>query len=125
MRNFERKATWRRIMESKPALIFFGLLILVFAWSVFRFLGKMAETGRNRETVEEKVIALREKKENLTRDIDSLSTDEGKEKFFRENYGLAQEGEQMIIVVEARDIEKEGEDKQSSGFLSFFRNLFK
>lgn len=124
MRNFERKATWRKIVESKPVLIFLGVLILVFAWSVLRFWNKMEETGRNKKLTEDKVTALREKKENLLMDIENLNTDEGKEEFFRENYGLAKEGEQMIVVVEAKKSPDQTEEN-SGGFFSFFKNWFK
>ncbi|MBI2630928.1 septum formation initiator family protein [Candidatus Nomurabacteria bacterium] len=124
MRNYERKITWRKVVESKPVLIFLGLLILVFAWSVLRFWNKMQETGQNKKIIEDKVTALREKKEKLMLDLESLNTEEGKEEFFRENYGLAKEGEQMIIIVEEKKLEKQ-EEEDSGGFFSFFRNLFK
>lgn len=124
MRNFERKATWRKIVESKPVLIFLGVLILIFTWSVLRFWNKMEETGRNKKMTEDKVTALREKKENLLMDIESLNTEEGKEEFFRENYGLAKEGEQMIVVVEEKKAAEQIEENPGKIF-GFFKRWFK
>jgi cell division protein FtsB len=101
-----------------------GVLILVFAWSVLRFWNKMEETGRNKKLTEDKVTALREKKENLLMDIENLNTDEGKEEFFRENYGLAKEGEQVIVVVEEKKGPEQPE-KHSGKVWGFFKKWFK
>lgn len=125
MRNYERKINWRKVAESKPVLIILGILILIFAWSVLKFWNKMEETGNNKKIVEDKVTALRDKKEKLELDIESLNTEEGKEAFFRENYGLAKEGEQMIVVVEDQKPAEAPKKSPLSGFFSFFANLFK
>src|SRR5688572_2800520 len=125
MRNLERRIRWKGIVESKPILLFLGVLVLVFAWSVIRFSAKLEETGRNKKIAEDKVAALREKKEKLSEDIESLNTDEGKEEFFRENYGLAKEGEQMIVVVEEKKPMEDNDAEASSGFMSFFKNWFR
>jgi cell division protein FtsB len=122
MRNYEPRIKWRRVAESKPVLILLGVLILVFAWSVLRFWNKMEETGNNKKIAEEKVAALEEKKAKLTEDIHNLSTDEGKEEFFRENYGLAKVGEQMIVVVEDKK-QNEQPDKDSGRVWGFFKKL--
>jgi uncharacterized protein YpmB len=125
MRNLDQKRMWGKILQSKPVLIFLGILILVFAWSVLGFWNKMQETGRNRKNVEDKIAELKEQKDKLSSDIDSLNTLEGKEKFFRENIGLVKEGEDMIVVVEDQNPPENTKNKASSGFFSFFTNLFK
>jgi len=125
MRNFQKKRVWRNIMQSKPVLILLGVVILVFAWSVLGFWSQMRETGRNKQIVENKVIELKEQKEKLVSDIESLKTEEGKEKFFRENYGLAKEGENVIVVVEDKTPPAPPKTSFSDGFFSFFKNIFK
>ncbi len=125
MRNFDRKVTWRSIAESRPVLMLLGIVILVFAWSVIRFWSKMEDTERNRRIAEERVMALRDKKDKLTQDISDLNTDEGKEKFFRENYGLAKEGEEVIVVVEDQKEEKAPERLTLTSLIDFLKGLFK
>ena len=125
MRNFQKKRVWRNIMQSKPVLILLGVVILVFAWSVLGFWNQMRETSRNKQIVENKVIELKEQKEKLVSDIESLKTEEGKEKFFRENYGLAKEGENVIVVVEDKTPPAPAKTSFSDGFFSFFKNIFK
>jgi len=84
----------------------------------------MQETGKNKKIAEDKVAQLEEQKEKLTSDTNSLQTDEGKEKFFRENLGLAKEGEDLIVVVEDKNKEAP-ESTDSGGFWGFFKNWFK
>lgn len=124
MKNFERNRG-RNIMESTPALIILGILVLAFAWSVIRFWIKMADTRKNKEIAEAKTETLRGQEETLRADIANLQTDRGKEEFFRENYGLAKEGEEVIVIVDQDAAGKETERGPVSSFFSFFVNLFK
>jgi len=125
MRNFQKKRVWRNILQSRPVLVLLGAIILIFAWSVLGFWNKMEETGKNKQAVENKVAELKEQKEKLLADINSLQTEEGKEKFFRENYGLAKEGENVIVVVEDKTPPAPAKTSFSDGFFSFFKNIFK
>ena len=112
-------------MQSNPVLVLLGILILFFAWNVFGLWNKMAETGQNRQIAEDKVAGLQQQKEKLSFEIDDLNTDRGKERFFRENLGLAREGEGLIVVVEDTNPLLVPEKEAFSGLFSFFRNLFK
>ncbi len=127
MRSFQHKRRWRDFMESRPILVLFGIVILVFAWSVLSFLGKMRTAQENRALAEAKVEDLRIKKEKLSADIENLKTDEGKEQIFRENFGLAKAGEDLIIIVDDKNIKEAGEEKEDKGFFSifYFWNWFK
>lgn len=124
MRNFQQKRGWKNIIESKPVLILFGILILFFAWNVFGFWSKMKETEKNKKIVEDKVTELTQQKDKFLSDINSLNTDQGKEKLFRENFGLAKEGEGVIVVVEDKNLPLVVKP-DSSGFWGFIKNLFK
>src|SRR6185369_1185261 len=99
-----------------------GVFILIFAWNILGFWNKMRETSRNEKIAAQKVADLQQQKEKLSSDIDSLKTEEGKEKVFRENYGLAKEGEGVIIVVDDKNAAAAGKAKSSGGFFSFFTN---
>lgn len=85
----------------------------------------MRETGRNKEAILEEVLALREQKDKLQNDIENLETTEGKERFFRENFGLAKEGEGVIVVVEEEEPLEEKKTSYYSSFFLFLKNLFK
>lgn len=112
-------------MESTLVLVLLGIVILISSWNVWHFGNKMPETARNKTLVAEKAEALRQQKINLETDIQKLETDRGKEEFFRENYGLAKEGEEVIVIVEAKTPAETPRPGALSGFFSFFKNLFK
>lgn len=129
MRNVGQKRVWRNIMQSTPVLIFLGFLVLIFAWSVLGFWNKMEENNKSKKIAEDKLTLLKQQKEKLTSDINSLQTDQGKEKVFRENFGLIKEGEDLIVVVEDKNKPEVPLEASSQGFLggffSFFTNWFK
>ena len=111
-------------MESIPVLILFGFLILFFIWNILGFWIKMGETSKNKKIAENKVATLKQQKEQLGADIANLQTEEGKEELFRENFGLAKEGENLIVVIEDKN-PPAPTPPASSGFWSFLKNLFK
>jgi cell division protein FtsB len=84
----------------------------------------MQETEKNKKIAEDKVTTLEQQKEKLSADINDLSTTEGKEKLFRENFGLAKDGEDMIVIVEDKN-PPVAPKPAPSGFFSFLKNIFK
>ena len=123
MRSFQKKGRLKHIMQSKPFLVFLGILTLFFLFSMFDFMNKMEETVKNRKMVEGKIEELEKSKENLNSDIGKLKTEEGIEENIRDKFGLAREGENMILVVDDKDTaEKDKNSTDSSVFWDFFKN---
>lgn len=112
-------------MQSKLFLIFLGIVILAFLYSMFSFVGRMEETSKNRKIVEDKIAELEKSKEKLNSDIAKLKTEQGIEENIREKFGLAKEGENMILVVDDKNTSQAGQNENSSGFFSWLKNLFK
>jgi cell division protein FtsB len=125
MRSFQDKKRWRRVMESKPVLVFLFLVILVFAWSVLGLVGKMSETQKNKNEVKAKITELQKNKDKLSANISKLQTDEGIEESIREKFGWVKEGEGVIVVVDSTASEDLDKTEDDGGFFSFFKNLFK
>jgi cell division protein FtsB len=122
MRNFEKKGKLMRILESQLVLVILAGALLFSLWSLVGFWQKMNETSKKRKMAEEKVLELKEGKEKLEIDIEKLQSDRGIEEILREDFGLAREGEGVIVVVE--DQNKEAEKPESGGFWGFWRSLF-
>ena len=115
-------------MYSKPVLIFLGILVLLFAWNVFGFIGKMEITRENRKIVENKVAELEREKAKLSADIARLETEEGIEESIREKFGLVKEGESLIVVIEDKNALQAESRENTGGFFSrlfFWKNWFK
>jgi cell division protein FtsB len=124
MRNFQHKGGVKNIMQSVPVLVILFVVLLFFAWGVIRFLIKMNNTSRNREIAENKVIELSKQRDQLSGDIESLKTDRGLEENIREKFGLAKEGEGVIVIVDDKNA-VEAEVKKENWLTLFFKNWFK
>ena len=85
-------------MESIPVLTVLSLVLLFFIWGTISFFGKMEETKRNKQIAEEKITELQKEKEKLSADISKLQTDQGVEASIRDKFGLAKDGEGLIVV---------------------------
>lgn len=125
MHSFQEKKKWRKIMESKLALVIFGICILFFAYSVLGLVFKAIETSKNKELAKEKIIELQKEKQKLTEDLNSLNTDKGKEEAIRDKFGMAKEGENLIVVIDDKNAEEPKKEESSNKFFMFFRNIFK
>lgn len=126
MRDFKRKKGMRRFMESKFALFLLGGIILLFAWNVVGFIGKMMETSKNKNIAEKKVAELKQMKQELSENITSLNTEKGQEESIRDKFGFAKEGEEVVVIVEEKNEKEESEEDEDDGkFMNFLKNWFK
>lgn len=125
MRNFQKKGKWQSMMQSKLFLIFLGIIIIIFFINMFRFVNKLEETSKNKQIIEDKIGELEQSKEKLNSEITKLQTEKGVEESIREKFGLAKEGENVIIVVDDKNKVEAEKKASSNGFFSFFINLFK
>jgi len=123
VRNFQRKRVWHDMLHSKPFLIFFGIVLLFFAWNIWGLWNKMQDTEKNKKMVESQINNLQQQKQKLTSDINNLNTDQGKEEIFRENFGLAKQGEGEIVVLDNNTAPPPS--PAPTGFWGFLKNLFK
>ena len=123
MKNFKQKRSGRKILESPPFLILLTLIVFIFAWNMFGLWGRMRDTAKNRQIAEAKVSELTQGKEKLSYDIAKLETQAGVEESIREKFGLAKEGERMIIVVEDKN-PPQTEEKKPKGFFSRLKTFF-
>ncbi|MCX6751693.1 MAG: septum formation initiator family protein [Candidatus Nomurabacteria bacterium] len=123
MRSFQKSEKLKHVMQSKLFLIFLGIVILVFVFSVFSFWGKMEETSKNKKIAEDKIAELEKSKEKLNSDIANLKTEKGVEENIRNKFGLAKEGENMILVVDDKSSSEVPKNTDSGGFFSWLKNL--
>lgn len=125
MRNFQEKKRLKNILESRLVLIFLFIVLVFFAWGVIRLIAKLRETSKNRENAFLKVAELKKTKEHLSAEIGNLKTDKGLEENIREKFGLAKEGEGLIVVVDDKN-PADGDETQKQNWLErLFNNWFK
>lgn len=108
------------MMQSKYFLMFLSVVILFFFFNMFSLVGKMEETGKNRKIIEDKITELEKSKEKFDSDINKLKTEKGVEESIREKFGLAKDGENLILVIDDKD---QTEIELKSDFESFWSNV--
>ncbi len=125
MEIFQKKNRFRRFLESVPFLVLFGVVLLFFAYNIMVLANKAIDTANNKKTAEEKVSELKKMQADLEENIEKLKTEKGVDESIRDKFGLAKEGEEMVVIVEdkANATQTEGLDKK--GFFYFFENLLK
>ncbi len=125
-KNYRRESrSFRRVLESWPALGVLCIILFIFIWNMFGFFGKMLETGKNRKVAENKVEELEHSKLELESSIARLNTDKGIEEKIREDYALGKEGEGLVQIVEEKPIKDTENETKTGGFFSFFTGWFK
>ena len=125
MANFQDKKGLTRIIHSWPILAFLGILLVFFAFAVFRLTIKMKETSKNKEIAELKVTELQTTKEKLFNDIENLKTETGLEENIRNKFGLVKEGEDLIIIVDNKENLDSSDETEPNWFISVFNKWFK
>lgn len=125
MRNFQEKSKWKKFLQSKPVLVVLTILLLLFIWNLIGLSIKLADTYKNKKIEQEKISDLKFRKEKLTKDIEKLNTNEGKEEVIRENFGMVKDGENVIVVIDDKNTNEIEVKPKTGGILNFFRNLFK
>jgi cell division protein FtsB len=125
MKSFQKKERFKQIMQSKIFLVFLGIVILTFFFSMFSLMRKMEDTRNNRKIIENKIAELEKSKAEFNSEITKLKTEAGVEESIREKFGLAKEGENMIMIVDDKKTQKTEPEVNSLGLWVFLKNLFK
>ncbi len=127
MRSFQQKGGFRNILQSRPVLALLVFFVVIFGYTVVGFMVKMIVTEQNRKVAEIKVADLKKMKERLGADISKLNTGGGVEESIRGKFGLAKEGERLIVVIDNKS-NVEVQEEESGGFIEslfFWKNWFK
>lgn len=127
MKNFQdRDKKGKRIFKSIPFLFIMFVFLIFFAIGVFSLFDKMKDTLKNKNIAKEKLENLENRKNKLLLDISNLNTEKGKEKVFRENYGLGKDGEKVIVIVDEKEVANVKEENAlNKDFFSKIIDLFR
>jgi len=113
--DFQEKKRLRKFFYSAPiigALVVVLLLVTSATWEVYK---KYQETKKELDIVSEQLAELQVREQYTRKEVEQLETQKGIEKEIRETYGFVKENEGVIMVVEPREIENEGQGKSANG----------
>jgi len=124
MKKFQNKKHYKKIMQSKHVLIVLGVCLIFFIFNIIQLTNKAIETRKNRNIAQNKINQFQQQKNDLEYKIQKLNTEKGMEENIRERFGLAKEGEGVVIIVEDKNKIENKEIENDKGFFSFLKNLF-
>jgi len=99
MREFQRKKKVRNILYSWVTVVVLALVAALLAKAVWSLYGKERQSAQAAAEAKSELGQLQTQQAELSEDYASLSTSEGVERDIRENFNMAKNGEQLVIVV--------------------------
>ena len=110
---------WRR--NFIIILSFFTILLIV---NIVRLTDKFLITAQKKQIAREKYSMISSQEIDLQAKVSELNTDEGIEKSIRDRFPVVKEGEQVILIIDNDDIDKNNENKDKPSFRQFLKSLF-
>jgi gas vesicle protein len=114
MYNFQQRKKIRKMLTSRWAfglLAFITVLLVRGAWGVHL---KMKESEEALRKVHENLSTSIEREAQLSKSIESLKTPEGVEREIRGKFNVAKNGEEVIMIVDAKQNEQSVESETPS-----------
>lgn len=111
------------IALKRLATIGLCVLLCFVVIGTYRAYGKYGDSTVMREKMELERADFMQREEHLRSQLSHLETTRGKETLLRERYGLAKEGEQMIVIIDTKNeiATSTDADKVRSWLPSFLR----
>lgn len=119
--NFVQKKS-KNFLDSKFFLIILIFLVIFLFYIIVDLYQKMLISIENKEVAENNIIQLEKRKQQLSFDLENINSEKGKEKIFRENFGLAKTGEKVITILE--DSNSSNEDDIKNNIFLRIKNIF-
>jgi cell division protein FtsB len=124
----KRRQKNRQRLYSKITIAGLALLLLLLVkptWNIFQ---KSVESKRNLRNAERELAELEQRKTELESDIAYLKSEHGRDQEIRDKFGLAKEGETMVVIVRSEEKPALAPEPEKpsllrrawSGFLSIF-----
>ncbi|MCX6757302.1 MAG: septum formation initiator family protein [Candidatus Nomurabacteria bacterium] len=125
MKNSQERSILNRYLHSKLGMVILCLFILFFGWNVIKFAGKAQQMYRDKNVAEQKIINLQKEKDRLSSDINKLNTQNGVDETIRDKFGLAKDGEGLVIIVDDKDKANNQDSQNDKSFWAYLKSWFK
>ncbi len=100
MREFQERRRTKKLLHSRYAIVFLIFLIILLSRSVWSVYVKYKKSENLAEKSRTELNALKLREESLAQSIEDLATTEGREKEFRDRFGVVRPGEKLVILVD-------------------------
>ena len=102
MFDFYEKRKLRSILFSRPVAVFLFLLALVLSWSAYGRYTAEQETRLKRLDKAAELSALKDRAAVIEAKVTHLESNQGVERALREEFDVAKQGEEVIVVVDGQ-----------------------
>ncbi len=96
---FQEQRRIRKLFHSRYVLVILIILALLVARAVWGIYVKYERSRAITEKAQTDLVALEDRQKMLALSIESLNTDEGKERELRDRFGVIKEGETLVVLV--------------------------
>ena len=100
MREFQDRRRTKKLLPSRYALAVLIVIILLLSRGVWGIYVKYEKSRVLAEKSQADLAVLQSRQDTLTKSINALNTEEGREKELRDRFGVVKQGEKMIILVD-------------------------
>lgn len=118
-----QEKNWKKnFLYSKLFFIFLIFMLFLLIKATWRMYEKDKTAKKNLKESNERLSSLVERREELEKSINRLSTDRGMEEEIRNNFSVVKEGEKVINIVDGEKENSVTEEEQKSR--NWFNRLF-
>lgn len=96
---FQEQRRIRKLFHSRYVLVILIILALLVARAVWGIYVKYERSRAITEKAQTDLVSLEDRQKMLALSIESLNTDEGKERELRDRFGVIKEGETLVVLV--------------------------
>ncbi len=99
MDHLKRRQKTRKRLYSKLSVAVLALLFLALIHPTWKIFQKSRESAANFKRAEAELVELEARRERLASDVAYLGTEHGRDQEIRNKFGVAREGETMVVIV--------------------------
>ena len=125
MREFKQRQKIKNRIYSKYTIAFLFLVLTLLVNGTWGIFSKMRESKGKLEASQGRYESVKKRHEALDSQIKHLGTETGLEEEIRTRYNLSREGENVIVLVDNKDIIDDSDaNKDNGGFWSKMSSWF-
>jgi hypothetical protein len=113
-----QRQTTKRRLYSRTVKILLLLVIVVLARPTWNMYKKSQESGGNLDRAREELAALEAREKTLLAELESIKGDRGMDAEIRAKFGVAREGESVLVIVEGKKEPEPPAPQEEPGVLS-------
>lgn len=95
-----RKQKVRGRLYGKTVRIILVIVLLLLIRPTWKIYQKSRESEANLKRAEQEQAALEQRKNELSRDLENIKTDQGRDEEIRSKLGVAKAGETVVVIVD-------------------------